>query len=173
MHNSSAILFVLLQVPFVLPVNAGDLSHGKIHFEECMNTVLSAQPGRVIKVEMKLEDNAKVYEFDIRDMNGIDWDLECHADTGQIIETERELISLLSSEFKDRINYSVSESRAIALKKYPGEILEQEYEIEADNRVVYEFDIRLASGDIMKVEIDAATGEFHEENRELWQIGYE
>ncbi|MCG8324088.1 MAG: PepSY domain-containing protein [Thiotrichales bacterium] len=138
-----------------------------------MSAALSVQYGRVIKVEMKIEDNEKVYEFDIRDVKGMDWDIECHADTGQIIETEREVSSLVSSPYSDRIKYSERESRAIALEKFPGEILELEYEIESDNRVVYEFDIRQSSGTIVKVEIDAETGEIHEENKELWQIGYE
>ena len=104
MRNSTVFLLVLLQITFSMPVGAEDLAHGQVHLEECMSNALAVQHGRVIKVEMKIEDDDKVYEFDIRDTSGSDWDIECHADTGQIIETEREVSSLISSEFKDKIN---------------------------------------------------------------------
>ncbi len=51
--------------------------------------------------------------------------------------------------------------------------METEYEIEVGGRAIYEFDILQADDQEWKIEIDAATGEVHEANREYWQIGYE
>jgi len=43
----------------------------------------------------------------------------------------------------------------LALQKYDGEILEVEFEVEESGLPVYEFDIKLKSGDIIKMEINA------------------
>ena len=68
---------------------------------------------------------------------------------------------------------SLEEAKTVALSKYPGEIIEIEYEIEEDGLAVYEFDINTDEGKEMKVEINATTGAIHEETLEIWQIGYE
>lgn len=165
-----------LSVLTVVPaVGAGEpnIVHGEMPFETCLQAALDTRSGMVIKVEMKTEDERYVYEFDIRDNQARDWDIECEADTGEIIEIEREVTTPRHPDFQAWMKVSEAQAREAALEVYPGEIIEVEYEIEADGRAVYEFDIKQKSGVEMKVEIDAGTGEIHEANQEHWQIGYE
>lgn len=173
MFRLISVLPVMLAASLPLPVAADEAMHGKVHFESCLDAAMQRQPGMVIKVEMKQERGAPVYEFNIRDKEARDWDVECHADTGEIIEVEREVTTPLHPDFQVNLQFDESTARERALAEYEGDIVEAEYEIEADGRAVYEFDIRQPDGTEMKIEIDAATGEVHEANREFWQIGYE
>lgn len=164
----------LLSLSVLVPtVAAGEIVHGKRPFEHCLQEVLETRSGMVIKVEMKEQRGMLVYEFDIRDNKAQDWDIECDADRGEIVEIEREVTTPMHPSFHSAGGLSEDEARRIALEAYSGEILEAEYEIEADGRAVYEFDIHRSDGIEMKVEIDAASGDLHETSRELWQIGYE
>lgn len=155
------------------PAQAVDILHGKQHFEDCMANALGEHSGMVIKVEMKREAGGPVYEFDIRDNNAQDWDIECDADSGEIIEVEMEVTTPRHPAFQAVMTVSESQARKTALEAYDGIIIETEYEIESDGLAVYEFDVKQADGKEMKVEINAATGELHEVNLEYWQIGYE
>lgn len=83
------------------------------------------------------------------------------------------MVSADSPVFKEKARISLEEAKAIALKKYPGTIVETEFEIEADGSASYEFDIARKNGKEMKVEVDATSGKIVEANRELWQSGKE
>lgn len=142
-------------------------------FEACMKAALEERPGEIVKVEMKNEEGAHVYEFDIRGNDGSDWDVECHAHRGLIAEVEREVENVNHPLFKAKAKVNEADARATALAIYPGEITEVEYEIEPNGAASYEFDIDTAIGHEMKVEVDATSGEIVEANREIWQIGLE
>jgi len=142
-------------------------------FEECLKVALNARDGQVIKVELKLENEREVYEFDIRGIDGKDWDVECLKSSGELIELEQEVAHPNHPLFKRNVKFNVEEARDIALKLYPGEIIEVEYEIESDGKSSYEFDIDTLEGSEIKIEIDAATGKVVETNKELWQVGLE
>lgn len=146
---------------------------GNQHFEKCLEEVMKIKQGMVIKVEMKKEADALVYEFDIRDEEANDWDVECDANSAKIIEIEQEVFSPHDPAFIKVKKIDLKTAKSIATSKYPGEIVEIEYEIEQDGTAVYEFDIKTDNGQEIKIEINAANGEIHEENIELWQIGYE
>lgn len=149
------------------------LGNGSEQFERCMQNVLKQQAGQVVKVELKLEDEREVYEFDIRGMDGYDWDLECLKATGEVIEIEQEVDHPNHPLFKVNVKINEREAREIALAQFDGEIVEVEYEIEADGRSSYEFDIDTHDGSEIKIEIDATTGDVVERNQERWQIGLE
>lgn len=142
-------------------------------FEQCREQATALRPGQVIKVELKQEDGVDVYEFDIRDDENRDWDIECAAATGEIVEIEEEIFGVNDPRFIEQMKIGYSEAKAIALELYPGEIIEMEYEIEESGLAVYEFDILQASGQGVKVEINARTGEKHDTSIEIWQVGYE
>lgn len=142
-------------------------------FETCLETARNARPGQVVKVELKLEEGREIYEFDIRGLDGKDWDVECLKATGEIIELEEEVDHPNHPKFKKNVRFNEEEAREIALQHYPGEIIEVEYEIEANGDSSYEFDIDTVQGQEIKIEIDAATGKVVETNRELWQVGLE
>jgi len=176
-------MFRLVSVCLIIMISAlplyaaepesGKFRHGAVHFETCLKAVMGAHAGTVIKVEMKEKQGSLVYEFNVRDNQARDWDVECHADSGEIIETESEVTTPLHPRFQNWLHIDEDTARERALSEYPGSIVETEYEIEMDGRAVYEFDILQADGQEWKIEIDAATGEVHEASREYWQIGYE
>ena len=143
------------------------------NLDACRQAALETQAGKVIKVELKLENDKEIYEFDIRDSKNRDWDIECELETTRIVEIEEEARGTSDPRFRRYMKIHLGKAREIALGLYPGEIIEIEFELEDDGRAVYEFDIATDNGKEMKIEIDAATGEVHEETRELWQIGYE
>lgn len=143
------------------------------YFGNCMAAVLAEKPGQVMKVEFKLEAEKEVYEFNIRGLDGHDWDLECLKTTAEILETEREVSHPNHPLFKSNVKFNEQEARDIALALYPGKVVEVEYEIEANGNSSYEFDIETSQGFEVKIEVDAATGEVIETNRELWQVGLE
>ncbi|MTI62321.1 PepSY domain-containing protein [Methylophaga sp.] len=142
-------------------------------FEDCLEVALNARDGQVVKVELKLENEREVYEFDIRGIDGKDWDVECLKSSAELIELEQEVNHPNHPLFKRNFNVNEEEARDIALKLYPGEIIEVEYEIESDGKSSYEFDIDTLEGSEIKIEIDAATGKVVETNKELWQVGLE
>ncbi|MEM7027002.1 MAG: PepSY domain-containing protein [Pseudomonadota bacterium] len=171
MQNKTYLFFLFLILALSLRVEADPFNDNE--FEDCLRAVYDKINGRIIKVEMKREGNLSIYEFDIRDTENRDWDIECDALKPEIIEMEREVYSVSAELFSKRqkIDYHQAKSKVIEL--YDGEILEIEFEVEESGLPVYEFDIKLQSGEIIKVEINAETGELHEYSREIWQIGFE
>jgi uncharacterized membrane protein YkoI len=161
----------LLILSALWTVNASAHEHGA--FEGCLQTALKQQPGHVVKVELKLEDAREVYEFDIRGVDGKDWDLECVKATGEIVEIEQEVDHPNHPLFKKNVKVNEREARKTALARFPGKIIEVEYEIEANGRSSYEFDIDTINGREIKLEIDATSGEIVEINEERWQVGLE
>lgn len=64
----------------------------------------------------------------------------------------------LSAKDRKKAKITLEEARAIALKRVPGTVVEEELEKEK-GRLQYAFDIRDSSGKIWDVEIDAVTGD--------------
>jgi uncharacterized membrane protein YkoI len=172
MKNAILLASMLASAGFTLTAHAGALPKTTAGVEKCMASALKAKDGKVIKIELKKEDGeGYVYEFDIETPDGKAWDVECSGKTGKVIEIEEEVT-------KDHAKFSgakVSEAaaREIALKKYPGEIVEVEYEIEPDGKGSYEFDIKRADGSETKLEVDTESGEIVSHSVEHWQIGQE
>ncbi len=166
-------LQILMATLAVMPMQAEAMDNITDRFEICMQKVLHQQPGQVIKVEKKLEAGMMMYEFDVRGVDGLDWDIECVQKTGEIWEIEREVQNPNDPLFKSKVKIGERAARKIALKAYPGFIREVEYEVESDGTAVYEFDIDMADGREIKVEINATSGVLHEANQEIWQVGLE
>ena len=165
---------VILSALLMMIYNAAWAEANPHQFEKCMAAALEERPGEVVKVEMKNEEGNHVYEFDIRGIDGSDWDVECNAHRGLVSEVEREVENVNHPLFKAKAKVSEADARKTALAIYPGEITEVEYEIEANGAASYEFDIDTTIADQeMKVEVDATSGEIVEANREVWQIGLE
>lgn len=144
----------------------------KVGFETCYTAALKAKPGMVVKVELKTEKGAPVYEFDI-ERDGKAWDVECDGHTGKVTEIEEEVAGVDAPAFKAKAKVSLDEAKKIALTKYPGEIIETEFEIESNGDASYEFDIVGKDGKEWKIEVDAASGKIVEANQEFAQIGKE
>jgi uncharacterized membrane protein YkoI len=139
---------------------------------KCVKAALVAKEGTIVKVEFKSENKVGVYEFDIESADGKAWDVECNAKTGKILEVEEE-VKADDAKFKAAAKVSEADAKATALAAHPGTVVETEYEIEADGKASYEFDILEADKEEVKVEVDAATGKIVEVSYEGYQIGKE
>jgi len=93
-------------------------------FEKCLAAALEERPGQVVKVELKNVEGNKVYEFDIRGIDGSDWDVACNALRGVISEVEREVDNVNHPLFKVKAKLNEADARETALAIYPGEIVE-------------------------------------------------
>jgi uncharacterized membrane protein YkoI len=139
---------------------------------KCLKAALTKHDGKVAKVELKSEKKTKVYEFDIQSSDGTSWDIECNAKTGQITEIEQE-VKASNDKFKAIAKVSEADAKATALAAHSGKLIETEYELEADGKASYEFDIAEEDGEEMKVEVDATTGKIVEVSYEIYQLGQE
>lgn len=141
--------------------------------ESCLTHVTEIRAGDFIKVEYLgfADEGGAAWEIELRDIDGKDWEFECDAGNGDIIEIEQEVDSPDHPLFKHRVKVSEDEARDIALRLYPGTVQEVEYEIESNGMASYEFDILDKYGVEFKVEVDATTGEIVEFQLEKWEIG--
>lgn len=139
--------------------------------EKCLPTVLAKQPGEVLQVVLKSEKGSPTWEVEIEAADGKLFDIECSGKTGKITETETRVKSADDPLFKPKVKVTQEQAQATALAKFPGKVERVEYEIEADGRVVYEFDIKPTSGPDMRVEVDATSGQITESSVELLEIG--
>ena len=146
----------------------------KGRMETCMKAALAKHPGEVLTLEAEISGGKAQYEFDIKGADGKEWEVECLAKSGKVIEEEVEVANADAPEFKTKAKITLDEAKATALAKFPGEVVETEFSIEASGNPSYEFDIKTKDGKEMEVEIDAVTGKLEEESeQEIYQIGVE
>lgn len=139
---------------------------------KCVKAALSKHDGKIVKLEMKSEKKQPMYEFDIESTDGTAWDIECNVKTGKITEVEQE-VKADDAKFKALAKVSEADAKATALAAHAGTVAETEYELEADGKASYEFDITEADGEEVKVEVDATTGKIVETSYEVYQVGKE
>jgi uncharacterized membrane protein YkoI len=150
----------------------GSAFNGKM--ETCMKAALAKHPGEVLTLEAEISEGKPQYEFDIKGKDGKEWEVECLAKTGKIIEEEIEVANAEDPAFKAKAKITLEEAKQIALAKFPGEIVETEFSIESNGSPSYEFDIKTKDGKEMEVEVDAVTGKLEENaEEEIYQIGVE
>lgn len=141
--------------------------------DHCLNAAQALKKGSLLKLEKLKADGKTLYEIEVKDAEGQEWEFICDTASGKIVEQEGEASSADSAPFKSKAKISEKDAAAIALKAHPGKIEEVEYEIEADGSASYEFDIIDDKGAETKVEVDAATGKIIETAVEEWEIGEE
>lgn len=141
-----------------------------VGMEVCLDVALEKVDGVLVRLEMKIEDDAPVYEFEIVSEDGKNYNVECNAEEGYVTEVER---STTADDpiFKKYAKVSMKDAKETALDFHPGKVIAVEYEVGFDGSVTYEFDIMTDLGPEVKVDVDAATGEIEEANFELYEIG--
>lgn len=159
---------VVLSVSAVLNVQAADEG-----LEKCIAAAQAIKKGDMLKIEKLKVDGKPMYELEIRDAKGMEWEFMCDGNSGKITEQESEVDDVDDKQFKSKMKVSEKEAADIALKVHPGKIVEVEYEIEENGDASYEFDIVDDKGMETKVEVDAATGKIIETSTEEWEIGEE
>ncbi|MCW5626355.1 MAG: PepSY domain-containing protein [Burkholderiales bacterium] len=153
-----------------------DLPAKKLGMEACLQAVLAQYPGKVLSVELEIEQGVPLYEFEIKSvLDGNKWEVECNADTGAVVKAERD-VEPTDPAFTSIAKISVAEALKIALKKVPGIAKEVEYEISPDGHAWYEFTIVYGGGKRTEVSVDAATGaviatEDERDELEVYRIG--
>lgn len=151
--------------------NHGKMSAVAYGIEKCLPVVLAKQPGEVLQVVLKSEKGDATWEVEIEAADGKLFDIECSGKTGKITEMETRVKTADDPLFKPKVKVTVEQAQATVLAKFPGKVERVEFEIEADGRVVYEFDIKPAKGPDMRVEVDATSGQITESSTELLEIG--
>ncbi|MDO9140630.1 MAG: PepSY domain-containing protein [Methylobacter sp.] len=126
--------------------------------DACRKAASEIAKGETVKIKLEQKKGLAVYEIEIKDADGSEWEFKCDKASGKIVETERELPSADHPAFAALKKIDEAEARKIALAAHPGTITKVEYEIEADGTPTYEFDIKMEDGRKMEVEVDAATG---------------
>ncbi len=159
---------IILSASAAMNAEAADLG-----LEKCLAAAQQQKQGENLKLEKLKVKGKPVYELEIRDANGFEWEFMCDAASGKIIETESEVSSVNSKAFKSKMKVTEEDAAKTALEAYPGVIEEVEYEIEDNGDASYEFDIVSDKGVETKVEVDAATGKIIEVAIEEWEIGEE
>lgn len=157
---------IILAISFTTSAQAADQG-----LEKCILAVQSQKAGTLIKLEKLNVSGKAVYEFELKDKNGFEWEFMCDVNSGKIIKTQSEVSSVNSQAFKVKMKVTEEDAAAIALKVYPGVIEEVEYDIEENGDATYVFDIVDDKGAETKVEVDAATGKIIEVAIEEWGIG--
>lgn len=144
-----------------------------VKMETCLDAALDTIPGKARKLELKLEGDDAIYEFDIEaDADGNTYNVECNAEEGFVTEIEME-VSADNPVFRKLAKITYEQAKDIALMFHPGEVVASEREIGQDGNATYEFDIESIHGYEIKVDIDATSGEIEEANIELYEIGSE
>ena len=162
---SSAVIFAISTLSSAYAADLG--------LEKCIAEVQKQKAGELVTLEKLNVDGKAVYEIELEDNNGFEWEFMCDVNSGKIFETESEVSSADSLAFKRKMKVTEDDAKATALKAYPGIIEEVEYEIEENGDASYEFDIVNKKGVETKVEVDAATGKIIEVAIEEWEIGEE
>lgn len=64
--------------------------YSRISIDDAMAIALERVPGEVVKVELETENGLLVYEVDIINMQGIKYEVEIDAQTGEVIKIKRD-----------------------------------------------------------------------------------
>lgn len=138
--------------------------------DNCVKAAQEKHPGKLMSLSSEIEDGKSQYEIDIQGQDGFGWEAECNAATGKINRIERE-IRAYAKEFKSKARIRLDAAIKIALDKYPGDVLNTEYDMEDDGEISYEFVIRANNGKMIEIEVDAVTGKLAGEEEVLYRIG--
>lgn len=171
MKNQITYFFLPAALLFSSSAIAGH--HDGLH--GCLKSASAIKEGYYAKLEYLTLTGMgeKTYEIEIHDKNGVEWELMCDIEEGNIYEVEREVESPNDPLFKKHMQVDEKTAGETALALYPGKIVHTEYEIEPNGDATYEFDIYDRPGVTHKIEVDAATGEIIEVAIEKWDIGRE
>lgn len=138
--------------------------------DQCVKAALAKHPGKMQSFSAEIEDGKAQFEIDIKGSDGNGWEVECDAASGKINRFERE-IRASSKEFKSKAKLRLDAAMKNALDKYPGEIINTEYDIEDDGEISYEFIIKTDAGKTVEIEVDAVSGKLAGEEEVLYHIG--
>jgi uncharacterized membrane protein YkoI len=170
---------LIIALPVLLaatPVMAGDIRdiddtkdwEELPRVETCLDAALDLIPGHPRKLELMVEGDDPIYEFDI-EHQGTVYNVEC--EEGVVSEISRE-VSADDATFKELAKVSEADARKMALAIHPGKVVAMEYEI-GSKGATYEYDIQTTVGYEVKVDVCADDGEVGDVSVEVYEIGPE
>jgi uncharacterized membrane protein YkoI len=173
--HSMKLLLNILTVMILAMFSTTSLADHHSGLHACLKAASAVKDGYYAKLEYLTVTNrgSDVYDIEIHDKDGVEWELMCDISKGSIYEFEREVKSTADPLFKNRMKVDEKTAAQTALALYPGKLVHTEYEIETNGSASYEFDIYERPGVTYKVEVDATTGEIVEIAIEKWDIGRE
>ena len=146
--------------------------------EHCLAKLLRSMPATVLSVERELKMGAAFYEFEVRARaDGLRWEVECNADTGEIVRIERD-VAADDPSFRAVALVSRDEAVRIAATEVAGRPVAIEYEMSPEGVAWYEITLKRSDGATWEVMVDARSGavldvDHDEGNRTLFRIGPE
>jgi uncharacterized membrane protein YkoI len=169
------ILLFGLVLPGLAAAQTFDMPQTSVPMERCLAAVLNVAGGSVEHMKLEIEAGRPLYEFKIEAEDGNEWEAECDANTGEIVEMQRE-VSRNDRAFNEAAKVIETDARRVATERYPGKIGKSERLLDHQGRAIYEVEITTADGREMEVEVDGATGEIlnaEEESAErtVYEIG--
>ncbi len=141
-----------------------------VPMETCLAKSLERFPGRTIWVEYLTTEHERFYEFEVETTDGHVLNVECNAETGEIVEYSRHA-SPEDPLFAQAVAITFEKARALALAVKPGRIVSAETYFHNDRTPFYEFDVITPAGKEYKIEIDGTKGEVVAVEDEAWEIG--
>lgn len=165
-HQALVSTFTLALIAAASSLQAAELTPLDI----CVKSILQNHPGKMVSLSSEIEDGKSQYEIDIKGKDGKNWEVECDAKTGKVNRLEGE-IDANSSEFKSKAKITLEQASKLALQKYPGKIIHNEFDLEKDGEISYEFIIKTNGGKMIEIEVDAESGKLAGEEEVLYHIG--
>lgn len=158
-----------------LAVAAPEMPRTSVPMEQCLAAVLKVAGGKVEYMKLEVEAGRAIYEFRIEGDDDHDWEAECDANTGEIVEMQRE-VSRQDPAFNQAAKVIESDARRIAAERQPGKVVESERKLDYRGRPVYEVEIASADGRKIEVDVDAVSGQILEvedesAERTVYEIG--
>jgi uncharacterized membrane protein YkoI len=139
--------------------------------DTCIAQALAKHPGKIVSLASETEENKKQYELDIKGHDDRNWEIECDAKTGKINRVEQE-ISPNDPAFKSKAKIRLDQAIKLALDKYPGHVVNIEYDLEDDGEISYEFIIETTKGETIEIEVDAVSGQLAGFEKVHYRIGH-
>ncbi len=166
--NKSLISIALAGI-LTISINPANAAHHD-PLSACVKVALAKHPGRMDSLSYEFEDGKSQFEIDIKGNDGRNWEVECDASSGKINRIERE-ISASAPEFKSKAKIRLDAALKIALDKYPGDVINIEYDLEDDGEISYEFIIKTQDGKTIEIEVDAESGKLAGYEEVIYRIG--
>lgn len=71
-------------------VKISDPDEHNQRLNQCIKAALERHPGAVTEVEVEIEDGKTIIDVDIQGKDGKNWEIECDATTGEVLEDKED-----------------------------------------------------------------------------------
>lgn len=156
--NTTAPLSVIKQDHKVSDAVA--IAQSKLTLAQAIAIAQKTVKGNVVSAEFDQEDHGATSEFEVKLVKGdTEYEIKIDASTGKVTKAEQERMDaddLADYKTMQQSKVNLNQAMQIATQKYPGKLLEAEFDMEKGQAV---YKIKIAQGtQVQKVVMDANTG---------------